>query len=274
MPFIDVEFITTWISSNPDWALFIVFSIAFIESLAVVGLLMPGWLLLVGVGVLIGTGNINFYLASLFCFCGAVIGEYLSFLVGVHYQQKVHQWSIFKRHPDWLLKTEHFFQRFGTASIALGRFVGPIRAFVPLLAGMSSMPAVRFQVTNILSAMVWAPLYLMPGVILGASVQLDSTVRWIILSNIILIVISAWLSLSFLRSFLGKKSYDYELDNEIESETYNKQNENINLRKEQLIKLTISFLAFSAGVLFLLFGKYEQQFLELVVLFTKIINQS
>ncbi|MFT5452364.1 MAG: membrane protein DedA with SNARE-associated domain, partial [Enterobacterales bacterium] len=145
MPFIEAEFITTWISSNPDWALFIVFTIAFIESLAVVGLLMPGWLLLVGVGVLIGTGNINFYLASFFCFFGAVIGEYLSFLVGVHYQQKVHQWSIFKRHPDWLLKTEHFFQRFGTASIALGRFVGPIRAFVPLLAGMSSMPAIRFQ---------------------------------------------------------------------------------------------------------------------------------
>ncbi|MFT5521014.1 MAG: membrane protein DedA with SNARE-associated domain [Enterobacterales bacterium] len=254
MSFIDVEFITTWISNNPDWALFIVFSIAFIESLAVVGLLMPGWLLLVGVGILIGTGNINFYLASLFCFFGAVIGEYLSFLVGVHYQQNVHQWSIFKRHPDWLSKTEHFFQRFGTASIALGRFVGPIRAFVPLLAGMSSMPALRFQITNVLSAMIWAPVYLMPGVILGASIQLDSTVRWILLSNIILIVITGWLSLSFLRAFYSKKINSY-------------------LRKELFTKLFLSLAAFSSTVLFLFFGEYYQQFLELVILFVEIINQ-
>ena len=97
----NIEIFTDWISHNPNWALYIVFGIAFIESLAVIGLLMPGWLLLVGVGVLIGTGNINFYLASLYCFAGAVIGEYLSFLVGVHYQHKVHDWPIIKRHPHW-----------------------------------------------------------------------------------------------------------------------------------------------------------------------------
>ncbi|MCP4412238.1 MAG: DedA family protein, partial [Gammaproteobacteria bacterium] len=126
----DIEQLTTWISQNPDWALFIVFGIAFIESLAVIGILMPGWLLLVGVGVLIGTGNLNFYLASIFCFGGAVLGEYISFMVGVRYQEQVHHWKIFQRHPDWLEKTEHFFQRYGIASIALGRFVGPVRAFV------------------------------------------------------------------------------------------------------------------------------------------------
>ena len=267
MPFIDIELLTTWISNNPDWALFMVFSIAFIESLAVIGLLMPGWLLLVGVGVLIGTGNINFYLASLFCFFGAVIGEYLSFLVGVHYQHNVHQWSIFKRHPNWLIKTEHFFQRFGTASIALGRFVGPVRAFVPLLAGMSSMPAIRFQVTNVLSAMVWAPIYLMPGVILGASVQIDSTVRWILLSNIVLIVISAWLSLSFIRSTWNKKAYDYRLDNALGDD------ENKSFGKQLMSKLLFSLLAFSAAVLYLFFGAHYQQFLELLQLFMGIINQ-
>ncbi|PCJ49551.1 MAG: DedA family protein [Gammaproteobacteria bacterium] len=245
MSFFDLEQFISWISNNPDWALAIVFAIAFIESLAVVGLLMPGWLLLVGVGVLIGTGNINFYLASLFCFAGAVIGEYLSFLVGVHYQQKVHNWRVFKRHPEWLANTEHFFQRFGIISIALGRFIGPVRAFVPLLAGMSSMPALRFQITNILSALVWAPVYLTPGVIIGASVQLEPQVRWIILSNLVVIVISLWFLFSFIKAKLKFSS----------------------------LKVLVSFSVFCTSLLFLIMGKYHQQFLELVSVFLSIVNQ-
>jgi len=245
LSFFDLEQFISWISNNPDWALAIVFAIAFIESLAVVGLLMPGWLLLVGVGVLIGTGNINFYLASLFCFAGAVIGEYLSFLVGVHYQQKVHNWRVFKRHPEWLANTEHFFQRFGIISIALGRFIGPVRAFVPLLAGMSSMPALRFQITNILSALVWAPVYLTPGVIIGASVQLEPQVRWIILSNLVVIVISLWFLFSFIKAKLKFSS----------------------------LKVLVSFSVFCTSLLFLIMGKYHQQFLELVSVFLSIVNQ-
>ena len=259
MAIFDIEILTHWIAQNPDWALFIVFSIAFIESLAVIGLLMPGWLLLVGVGVLIGTGNINFYLASLFCFAGAVLGEYISFLVGVHYQEKVHHWSIFKRHPDWLEKTEHFFLRYGVASIALGRFVGPVRAFVPLLAGMSAMPTVKFQVTNLLSAMVWAPVYLSPGVLLGASVQIESNTRWILLINMLVIAISGWLAASYLKNIWRLRHPEYN------NEEYD--------HRHVVLKMLLAISLFTMAIIYLILGPEQQQFLQLINLFWQIINQ-
>jgi len=255
----DAEHFTNWISQNPDWALLIVFGIAFIESLAVIGLLMPGWLLLVGVGVLIGTGNINFYLASLFCFAGAVIGEYISFMVGVRYQKKVHHWSIFRRHPHWLEKTEHFFLRYGIASIALGRFVGPVRAFVPLMAGMSRMPFFKFQITNWLSAAGMGSCLLIPGVILGASVHIDPTVRWIILFNLVVIVISVWLAASYAKNIWRIHHPDFS-DTEYDHD-------------HVVIKMSSALFVLSSAIIYMFLGPQQQQFLELTSLFWNVINQ-
>lgn len=199
-------------------------------------------------------------MASLFCFLGAVIGEYLSYLVGVRYQEKVHHWGIFRRHPDWLGKTEHFFVRYGIASVALGRFVGPVRAFVPLLAGMSGMPLLRFKVTNILSAMVWAPVYLIPGVIIGASVYIDENVRWVLLVNISIIAVSIWLVVSYLKNLWRVRHPEYK-GTEFDS-------------NHVLIKMFISLGVLLGALYFLLRGVHHEQFLQLVDIFWQTINQS
>jgi len=211
------------------------------------------------VGVLIGTGNINFYLASVFCFAGAVIGEYLSFMVGVHYQQKVHQWSIFKRHPEWLDKTEHFFIRFGVASVALGRFVGPVRAFVPLIAGMSSMPAIRFQITNWLSALVWAPVYLMPGVLLGVSGNLEPSVRWYLLGNIVVIVVSGWFTASYMKNIWLIR--------------HPENKNNLYDHNHVVIKMLLALLVFLLSIIYIFKGPEQQQFIQLLTTFWQTINK-
>jgi membrane protein DedA with SNARE-associated domain len=247
MLFFDVNYITNWISHNPDLALIIVFGIAFIESIAVIGLFMPGWLLLVGVGILIGTGNINFYFASLSCFIGAVFGEYLSFMLGQHFKEKVYQWPLFKRHPNWLLSAENFFLRYGIASIALGRFIGPVRAFAPLLAGVSSMPMLKFQITNIISAILWAPIYLMPGVILGTAVHIDESVRWILIINMGVIVISGWLVFNYLLN----KNYD---------------------TRHTVMKIVFWLCIFIIAIIYLLTGTRLQHFTQLTGLFWQTIN--
>ena len=38
---------------------------------------------------------------------------------------------------------------------------------MPLVAGLMRMPPHRFYVANVLSALVWAPAYLAPGMLLG-----------------------------------------------------------------------------------------------------------
>ena len=188
----DVEAFNAWLIEFPEYATLIIFGIAFIESLAIIGLFMPGWLLLVGVGVLIGTGSINYLYASVACFLGAVIGEALSYYLGRFYHDRIPDWEIIKRHPDWLSKTESFIQRYGVASIAIGRFVGPVRAFAPLISGMASMPPLTFHLTNVLSALVWAPVYLVPGIIVGAAIEINDQDKWLLLLTLSVLTLSVW----------------------------------------------------------------------------------
>ncbi len=67
------------------------------------------------------------------------------------------------RHPDLLPRGHRFFERWGFAGVFVGRFFGPLRASIPLVAGICSMPFIRFQLANVLSAVVWAAGVLAPG---------------------------------------------------------------------------------------------------------------
>jgi membrane protein DedA with SNARE-associated domain len=55
------------------------------------------------------------------------------------------------------------FRRWGWAAVFFGRFLGPVRAVAPLMAGVARMAEWRFQVANVASALLWAPLMLLPG---------------------------------------------------------------------------------------------------------------
>jgi membrane protein DedA with SNARE-associated domain len=51
--------------------------------------------------------------------------------------------------------------------VFLGRFTGPLRAIVPLEAGIGAMPLIPFQIANLASAVIWAVGLLGPGVMLS-----------------------------------------------------------------------------------------------------------
>ena len=65
--------------------------------------------------------------------------------------------------PDFLARGYLFFERFGTASVFVGRFFGPVRAAIPLVAGIMEMSWRQFWIANIGSALVWAPALLLLG---------------------------------------------------------------------------------------------------------------
>lgn len=182
-----------WIRHNPDYAGLVVFAMALAESLAIVGVLIPGVVILFGVGVLIGTGILEFWSMCLWAIAGAVIGDGLSYWLGHHFDYLTGRWRWFRVHPDHLQKGVRFFRKYGDLSVALGRFFGPIRAVVPLVAGLLQMPPRRFYIANVLSAFVWAPAYLIPGMLLGeASESGDWRYLLFPLAAIVLIVL-VWL---------------------------------------------------------------------------------
>lgn len=161
-----------WVAQNPNWAGAAVFLVSFSESMAIVGLLIPGVAMMFVAGALIAADALDFWPIFAWAVTGAVAGDGLSFWLGHHFKDRMRQVWPFNRHPEMLAQGEAFFQRYGGKSVAFGRFFGPVRAVIPLVAGMMAMPRSRFFTANILSALLWAPAYLLPGIVVGASLQL------------------------------------------------------------------------------------------------------
>jgi len=160
---------------QPLWlTLLLVFLVAFGESLALIGIVVPGATLMIVFGALIAGHFLPFWPTVLAAFLGAVLGDGLSFWLGARYHVRLATLWPLSRYPHLLPQGEAFFKRHGGKSVFLGRFFGPIRAIIPAVAGMAHMPAARFYLINIASALVWAPAYLLPGILFGASLQLAS----------------------------------------------------------------------------------------------------
>jgi len=164
-----VEFVRV----HEAWAAPIVFVLAFCESLAFISLLVPAWAALVGIGVLIASGNLNFWPVWVAGSVGAALGDWLSYWVGVKIGPPVaHVWPL-SRHPTLLPKGEVFVRRWGVLGIFIGRFFGPLRASVPLVAGIFRMPYWSFQLANFSSAFLWA------GVLLTIGDVVSKLIKWL-----------------------------------------------------------------------------------------------
>ena len=152
-----------FVREHAAWAPAIVFALAFAESLAFISLLVPAWGALVAIGYLIGPSGISFWPVCVAGALGAAFGDWLSYWVGIKVGPPVaHIWPL-SRHPALLPRGERFMQRWGVPGIFIGRFFGPLRASVPLIAGILAMPYWRFQIANFTSALVWAWVLLQLG---------------------------------------------------------------------------------------------------------------
>ncbi len=195
--------LTTWITSHPNLAGFAIFLTSFTESLAFVGLLMPGAALMLTAGALIATGALPFWSTMAWAVCGAVLADGLSFWLGHRFKDHIRSFSLFVRYPDVLTRGEDFFKRHGGKSVFFGRFVGPIRPVIPIVAGMMGMGHTRFTLYNILSALGWAPAYLLPGMAFGASLSLAGEVAGRLAILLFFLMLLCWLVFSvFRRGFL------------------------------------------------------------------------
>lgn len=159
-----------WLGDHQQWLGLAILLIALLESLAVAGLFMPGVVLLLAVTAMAGGGGMSLSAALAWAFTGAVIGDMLSFALGRFFHQDIRRIGLFQRHPQWIGRAENFFRRYGLLSIFIGRFVGPIRPIIPMVAGMLDMPVLRFVGINLLSALAWAPVYVTPGFVAGRAV--------------------------------------------------------------------------------------------------------
>jgi membrane protein DedA with SNARE-associated domain len=160
------------VTRYPEWAFAVIFLVAFVESLAGIGLIIPGTLILFSLGALVGLGALDFWTATLACTLGAICGDLLSFWVGYKFRHRILKVWPFSKYPQAFDYCHKVFDKHGGKSYFFGRFFGPLRAFMNLIAGMMEMPWPRFGLLCVIACSLWAPLYLAPGIAFGTSIEL------------------------------------------------------------------------------------------------------
>ncbi|RAK32206.1 membrane protein DedA with SNARE-associated domain [Falsochrobactrum ovis] len=159
-----------FISDHRAWAGPIVGIISFGESLAIIGMFIPATPIMIVIGGLIGAGIIEPIPVIIGAIIGAVIGDIVSYFLGWWVGRNIiHKWPL-NKHRSGVARARLLFRRYGFMAVFVGRFFGPIRCTVPMVAGMMSMDQTRFQTANVLSAMVWAPVMFLPGWLAGRGV--------------------------------------------------------------------------------------------------------
>jgi len=156
-----------FIAEHSGWAFPVMFVTAFGESFAFVSLLFPGTSLLIVAGTLMAAGSLPYWPVLVGAVIGAVLGDTVSFWIGHRYGGSIARLWPFSRNPDLLPSGVRFFARHGGKSVFIGRFFGPVRAVIPLAAGIMRMRRDRFWFANVTSALVWAPMLLFAGDAVG-----------------------------------------------------------------------------------------------------------
>lgn len=181
---------------HPHMGILFTFIIAFLESLPLVGTLVPGSVTMTAIGTLLGTGVLPLGMTLAWAMFGAFLGDCVGFWIGRRYQDRLLKIWPFNKHPKWITISENFFKKHGGKSVIIGRFAGPVRSTIPLAAGLLQLSWPRFMLAAAPSAILWAILYMVPGILLGAlSMELPPSKMTAFILTGLGVIIGIWIIL-------------------------------------------------------------------------------
>lgn len=169
-----VTVVVDFVRAHQEWAAPIAFTLALLESLAFLSLLVPSTAILVGISGLIGAAGVEFWPIWFAGGVGGVIGYSISYWLGVYYKEPIFRLWPFSKSPGLVDRSQRFFEKYGAASVFLGHFVGPVRAVIPVIAGSCGLAHWKFEIANVASAFLWITMVLSPGYVIGGSGVLDA----------------------------------------------------------------------------------------------------
>ena len=159
-----------FVGAHPQLSFLAVFLLALSEAVPVVGTVVPGSTLILAISALATTAGMTPWALLIAAVAGAIVGDGFSFWLGHNYRREILRGWPLNRFP-WLVEhSSQLIRKYGIASVFLARFTAVVRAFVPLLAGILKMSTSHFYAANILSALVWAPMHVFPGVLVGLAI--------------------------------------------------------------------------------------------------------
>lgn len=146
----------------------ILFLIIFAETGLVVAPFLPGDSLLFAVGAFAGAGHLNLFIIYSLLIIAGILGDTSNYLLGRHFGNKAfaqENSKIFK--PEYLVKTQNFYAKYGAKAIILARFLPILRTFAPFVAGVGKMDYTKFIVYNVVGAVLWVSVFILLGYFFG-----------------------------------------------------------------------------------------------------------
>jgi membrane-associated protein len=146
-------------------------AIVFAETGLLIGCFLPGDSLLITAGLLAAAGHLNIWGINVLLMAAAIIGDSVGYAIGARLGP-----HIFTReksllfNPKHVVRTQHFYEKYGPKTIVIARFVPIIRTFAPVLAGVGAMRYRRFLTYNVLGGIGWVASMSWAGYLLGHAV--------------------------------------------------------------------------------------------------------
>ena len=165
--------------------------VIFMETGLLIGFIFPGDTLLFTAGVMAHAESPFAPLWALLIGIpvAAILGDQLGFLIGRRYgpralDSRAMQWI----GPEAVERTNHFFDRFGPATVTLARFVAVVRTVTPVVAGFSSMPHRTFTFYSVIGSVLWGAGITSAGYLLGEVPVVQEYMHWVIVIGVSLVL--------------------------------------------------------------------------------------
>lgn len=154
------------------WIYAILFAIIFVETGLVVMPFLPGDSLLFATGMLAAqhTNDLNIWLVIALMLIAAILGDTLNYSIGKNVGYRIVDFKLFGKQPvkpEYIEKTHAFYEKYGSKTIVIARFVPIVRTLAPFVAGIGRMNYVTFLTYNVVGGVLWVVGITLAGYFLG-----------------------------------------------------------------------------------------------------------
>ncbi len=208
MSFIDINTISNLsFLGFSHWGYVVLFFVAAFEALPLLGLLLPGMMIVMAGGFMVKLGVLDIGDAITVVALGAILGDWLGYILGKKYGVSVLEkyGKYFFFHKEQFNKTKKLMHNHTGKSLIIGRFNSLTRSFAPFIAGSTHTPFTKFIFFNIIGGIMWAIVFIMVGFIFGQSYEAAS----VYIGEFLTIIIIASIGIVCLYVFIKNKGSSY-----------------------------------------------------------------
>ncbi|MFV3013170.1 DedA family protein [Clostridium botulinum] len=184
------KYLNVIIQNYGVWTYALIFLIIFCETGLVITPFLPGDSILFAAGALAATGSFKIAILFVVLYLAAVIGDTVNYHIGKKIGTKILEREDVKYlNKEYLKKAHTFYERYGSMTIVVGRFIPIIRTFVPFVAGIGEMSYLKFIIYNVLGGLLWVTLFLGGGYLFGNLPFIKQHFSYVVIAIIIISII-------------------------------------------------------------------------------------